>query len=88
MKAHTIRYLCNLAWKNRQASASNLAQGLSVEICVSVTAQTVQRTLHEVNVYGRRPRRKPLLTKRHRTARLKFAKEHEKKPDEYWRHIL
>ena len=59
-----------------------------MEIGVSVTAQTVQRTLHEVNLYGRRPKRKPLLTKRHKTARLNFDKEHEKKPDEYWQHIL
>lgn len=28
---HTIHYLCNLALKNRGASASDLAQGLSVE---------------------------------------------------------
>ena len=70
--------------ENRRASASDLAQGLSVEIGVSVTAQTVRRTLHEVNLYGRRPKRK-LADK---TARLNFAKEHEKKPDEYWQHIL
>ena len=29
-----------------------------------------------------------MLTKRHKTARLNFAKEYEKKPDEYWQHIL
>ena len=46
-----------------------------MEIGVSVTAQTV----HEVNLYGRHPKRKPLLTKQHKTARLNVAKEHEKK---------
>ena len=48
-----IRYLC----KNRWESASDLAQGLSVKMCVSVTAQTVGRTLHEVNLYGQCPKR-------------------------------
>ena len=37
-----------LALKNRQASASDLAQKLSVDTVVSVTAQTVQRTLHNI----------------------------------------
>jgi len=32
-------------------------------------------TLHEVNLYGQRPRRKPLLAKLHKTARSNFAKE-------------
>ena len=32
--------------------------------------------------------KKTLLALRHKTARLNFAKEHEKKPDEYWKHIL
>uniref|UniRef100_A0A8C9V7D3 Transposase Tc1-like domain-containing protein n=1 Tax=Scleropages formosus TaxID=113540 RepID=A0A8C9V7D3_SCLFO len=33
-------------------------------------------------------KKKPLLALRHKTARLNFTKEHEKKPDEYWEHIL
>lgn len=63
MTPRTVRYLHNLALKNRRASASDLAQGLSTEIGVSVTAQTMQRTLHNVNLYGRRPRKKPFGTK-------------------------
>lgn len=62
-----ICYICNLGLKNRQASASDFA-GLYVEIGVSVTAQTVRGRLHDVNLYGRRPRRKPLLTSQHKTA--------------------
>ena len=69
MTACIIRYLHNLALKNKQACASAYAQGLSVEISVSVTAQAVQRTLNEVNQYGPRPEIKPMLTKWHTTAR-------------------
>ena len=66
MTAHTIRYLCNLASKNRQVSASDLAQGLSVEIGVCQPLRTTSK-------------RKPLLKKRHKSARLNFAKERKKR---------
>uniref|UniRef100_A0A4W6C3Z8 Uncharacterized protein n=1 Tax=Lates calcarifer TaxID=8187 RepID=A0A4W6C3Z8_LATCA len=74
MTLHTYHYLCNLALKNRWISASDLAQGLSVETGFSVTDHKVRRTLQEVKLYGRRPRRKPLLTKWHETAKLNFPK--------------
>lgn len=60
--------------KNRWTSISGLAQGLSVEIGVSLTVQTVWRTLHEVHLYRWHPGIKPLLIKLHKTARYKFAK--------------
>ena len=82
----TPRRVCYLALKNTRASASDLAQWLSMDIWVSVTARcTVQRTLHNVNLYGRLPRKKNLACS---SARLNFGKEHEKKPDEYWKQIL
>ena len=49
-----------------------------------MTAQTVQKTLHNVNLYGQRPRKKTLLALRAKN----FAQKHQKKPDEYWEHIL
>lgn len=52
----------NLALKNRQLSASGLAQVLSVEVDVSVTDQSARRTMHDVNFLPT-PRRKPLLKK-------------------------
>ena len=88
MAPQTVRYLYNLAWKNRQASASDLAQALSMGIWVTVTAQTVRRTLHYVNRCGRIQEKKSLFAVRHKTASLNFAEEHEKKPGEYWKHIL
>lgn len=47
------------------------------------------RTLDNVNLYGLRPRKKKtLFALRHKTARLNFAKEREKKPKEYRENIL
>uniref|UniRef100_A0A3Q3ID80 Transposase Tc1-like domain-containing protein n=1 Tax=Monopterus albus TaxID=43700 RepID=A0A3Q3ID80_MONAL len=64
MTPRTVCCLHKLALKNRWASASDLAQVLSVESRVSVTMQTVQRTLHNIDLYGWH-------------AKLNFATEHE-----------
>ncbi|XP_047993531.1 uncharacterized protein LOC125231968 [Leguminivora glycinivorella] len=39
-------------------------------------ADTVRRVLHSEGLHNRRPAVKPLLTERHKTARLQFAKDH------------
>uniref|UniRef100_A0A8D0CN78 Transposase Tc1-like domain-containing protein n=1 Tax=Sander lucioperca TaxID=283035 RepID=A0A8D0CN78_SANLU len=43
---------------------------------ISVHQSTIRKTLNKQGIYGRTPRRKPLLTKKNIAARLKFAKEH------------
>uniref|UniRef100_A0A3B4WQV5 Transposase Tc1-like domain-containing protein n=1 Tax=Seriola lalandi dorsalis TaxID=1841481 RepID=A0A3B4WQV5_SERLL len=62
----------------QQVRASALALGLSVETGVSVTDQTVKRSI-STDI----PRKKTLLTKWHKSARLQ-----ERKPDQYWQHNL
>lgn len=44
----------SLAMKNRQAGASFLAQGFSMETSVSLTTDIV--TLHQVNLYRQSPK--------------------------------
>ncbi len=39
-------------------------------------------------MFGRKVRRKPLLTSRHKAARLEYAKEHVNKPNEFWNMIM
>ena len=48
-------------------------QSSSVEMGEPSRRTTISATLHQSGLYGRVPRRKPLLSKRHITARLKFA---------------
>ena len=55
---------------------------------MNVSAQTVRRMLRENNMHGRRPRKKPLLQSRHKTAKLSFANDHVMKPVEFWDKIL
>ena len=53
-------------------------QSSSVEIGEPSRRTTIFAALHQSGLYGRMLRRKPLLSKRHMTARLEFTKRHLK----------
>ena len=55
----------------------------------TVSARTIRRHLNEMGCYGRRPRRTPLLTQRHKETRLdEFAKTYLRKPKSFWENIM
>ena len=54
----------------------------------AVSAHTISRHLNEMGRYGRRPRRTPLLTQRHKKARLEFAKTYLRKPKPFWENVM
>ena len=51
---------------------------LEMEMGESSRRTTISAALHQSGIYGRLTRRKPLLSKRHMTAHLEFAKRHLK----------
>ena len=53
-------------------------QSSSVEMGEPSRRTTISAALYQQGLYGRVARRKPLLSKRHMTARLEFAKRHLK----------
>jgi hypothetical protein len=53
-------------------------QSSSVEIEETSRRTTISAALHQSDLYGRVARRKPLLSKRHMTTCLEFAKRHLK----------
>lgn len=55
---------------------------------IKISRQTLQRTLHENGLKGRRPRRTPLHTGKHLAARLKFARTHVNSPESVFSSIL
>lgn len=54
----------------------------------TVSTRTICRCLKEKGLYGRIPRKTPLLTQRHKKARLEFAKTYLRKPKTFWKNVL
>ncbi|KAG2468420.1 TCB1 transposase, partial [Polypterus senegalus] len=63
---------------------NNTVQGVGVSIFKS----TIKRRLHESKYRGCTAWCKPLISLKNRKARLDFAKEHLKKPAQFWKNIL
>ena len=63
--------------KNPMVTLTEL-QRSSVEMVVLLEGSPIFAVLHQSGLYGRVARRKPLLSKRHKTVRLEFAKRHLK----------
>ena len=61
--------------KNPRVTLTDL-QRILVEMGEPFRRSTIQAALHQSGLYGRVARQKPLLNKRHITARLEFAKRH------------
>lgn len=73
---------------NRRLSAVEVADDLQRSDNINISPKTVSRRLREAEFRSRIARKKPFLTKKHKNARLQFAKEHLDKPAEFWRKIL
>ena len=69
------RVLVREVTKNPIVTVTEL-QSSSVEMGEPSRRTTISAALHQSGLYGREARRKPLLSKRHMTARLEFAKRH------------
>mgnify|MGYP002715355238 CR=1 FL=1 len=58
------------------------------EVGVCVSKSTIKRRLHQSEYRGFTTRCKPLVSLKNRKARLEFAKQHLKKPSQFWNNIL
>ena len=65
-----------LSNQGRSALVKEVTKSSSVEMGEPSRRTTISAALHQSGLYSRVDRRKPLLSKRHMTARLKFAKKH------------
>ena len=73
--------------KNPRTTAKSLVNDLA-KSGFEVSEKTIIRALHRNGLRGYRPRRTPLLQKRHLKARLKFAKDNLQKPEGYWKRVM
>ena len=81
------RVIINEVKKNPRVSAEDLRKSLK-HADISVDTSTIRKTLNKNGIHGRRPRRKPLLSKKNISARLEFAKKHLDASQCHWENIL
>ncbi|GBM64192.1 hypothetical protein AVEN_12998-1 [Araneus ventricosus] len=68
--------LSRLVKQHQRQTVAQLTAQYNAGASASVSEHTVQRTLFDMGLCSRRLTRVPLLTKRHRQLRLKWAREH------------
>ncbi|XP_077148883.1 uncharacterized protein LOC143809745 [Ranitomeya variabilis] len=84
------RFQRKIVWmldKEPRLTSKQVQAALQSEV-TTVSTRTIRRHLNEKGLYGRRPGKTPLLTPRHKKARLEFAKTYLKKPKTFWNNVL
>ncbi len=82
------RLLMRRVEENRHASSLQLSKEVESQTGVTISHDTIRRTLQRNGMHRCRPRKKPLLKPRHKKARLEFARAHADKDEDYWDSIL
>ncbi len=82
------RKIINLAVQNRRATLEGLGNTVRNQYKINVCDKTVKRRLHEAKLYGRAARKKPLLMKRHRVARLKWCQAKRTWTAAQWKKVI
>ncbi len=82
------RLLMRRVEENRNSSSLQLSKEVESQTGVTISRDTIRRTLQRNGMHGCRPQKKPLLKPRHKKARLEFARAHADKDEDYWDSIL
>ncbi len=82
------RLLMRRVEENRHTCSLQLSKEVESQTGVTISCDTIRRTLQRNGMHGRRPRKKPILKPRHKKARLEFARAHVDKDEDYWVSIL
>lgn len=70
------RFIVSSILRNRHATAVEIRSDLQHVRNINVSERTIRRRLNEANLGNRRPATGPELSRAHRVARLRFAREH------------
>lgn len=82
------RFLVLSSLRKRTATARDLLNDLRRAHGIEISDQTVRNRLKEANLKPRRPVRKPRLTRHHKAARMRFAREHRDWQLRHWTPVL
>lgn len=83
----TARKIVRDVKKTPRLTSQEIQQSLK-ESHVEVSSSTVRRHMGKYGLHGRVARKKPLLRKCHKDARLKYAKLNRDKPQNFWEKIM
>ena len=73
---------------DRFKTATQIRAEVLSEYSLKLSTSTVQRRLRGAGLFGRKPRRKPRLTPKHKRDRLAFARAHKDWSTEEWARIM
>lgn len=77
-----------LSEKDRFRTAVDIHAEISTQENLNISVHTIRRRLTEFGLRGRIARKKPLISKKNRNARLSFAKEHINWTREQWAKVI
>ena len=73
---------------NRRRSTLAVKTELQTEFNITVSESTILRRVHEIGLYGRVARKKPLVTKAKRGKRVRYTRKYQEKPLGFWNSVL
>ncbi|GFS99341.1 transposase domain containing protein [Trichonephila clavipes] len=86
-KKKSHRRLSRIVKQNRSQTGSQLTAPYNAGPSRTVSEHTVQRTLLDMELRSKCPTHVPLLTKRHRQLRLRWAREHHEWSMDQWERV-
>ena len=81
-------YIVLTSRRNKRATANDLRAHLECATGVTVSKSTIKRRLHAAGLRGCVAVKKPLLSKRHKSARKKWAKERKTWTEDDWSRVV
>lgn len=78
------RAIHRIALGDRFTTAAAISREMQDTNTVDVSRSTVSKRLHELGLFARRPRKKPLISRKNKIARLDLANKHANWSQEQW----
>lgn len=88
LTASDERWILRKIKEDPTISAPKIAADIEKYLGKKVSDSTVRRVLRKNNYHGRIARNKPFINDRNKKKRLDFAREHLKKPADYWKDVI
>uniref|UniRef100_A0A034WTK7 Transposable element Tcb2 transposase n=1 Tax=Bactrocera dorsalis TaxID=27457 RepID=A0A034WTK7_BACDO len=82
------RQIVGIVRTNPRSSAVQIAKDITADTGKSVSSNTIRRILHKNGFYGRRPRKKPFISKVNKAKRLDYARKYQYEDFSFWSNVL